>query len=136
MRESLGIQTVKAAPLSYMASVELRDVELPFEGFGHLILGGPGPALFYRIGDGLIRGCLDVPIALGPQARSLEALWDGFGPVVPEKMRPALRAALERGPSGWAINQFRPRALFGAGDVRLVGDSADMNKLQKLLRYL
>lgn len=123
VRESLGIQTVKAAPLSYMASVELRDVELPFEGFGHLILGGPGPALFYRIGDGLIRGCLDVPIALGPQARSLEALWDGFGPVVPEKMRPALRAALERGPSGWAINQFRPRALFGAGDVRLVGDA-------------
>ncbi len=123
VRKGLSGEAGDSAPLSYMASVELRDVELPFEGFGHLVLGGPGPALFYRIADGVIRGCLDVPIALGPKARSLEALWDGFAPVVPEGMKPALRAALERGPSGWAINRFRPRTTFGEGDVWLVGDA-------------
>ncbi|MCB9592757.1 MAG: FAD-dependent oxidoreductase [Sandaracinaceae bacterium] len=123
VRKSLRHSEGESAPLSYMAAVELRGVELPFEGFGHLVLGGPGPALFYRIADGLIRGCLDVPIALGPRARSTEALWDGFAPVMPEALRPALRAALERGPSGWAINRFRPRTTFGEGDVRLVGDA-------------
>lgn len=123
VRQHLDASATAGAPLSYMAALELRDVELPREGFGHLILGGPGPALFYRIGDGLIRGCLDVPIALGPHARSLEALWDGFAPVMPESLRPAMRAALERGPTGWAINRFRPRTFFGRDHVRLVGDA-------------
>ncbi len=123
VRKSLNVEEPASAPLSYMASVELRDVELPFEGFGHLVLGGPGPALFYRIGDGVVRGCLDVPIALGPESRTPAALWDGFAPVVPKSMRAALRAAIERGPSGWAVNRFRPRTTFGQGDVVLVGDA-------------
>ncbi|MBX3273184.1 MAG: FAD-dependent oxidoreductase [Sandaracinaceae bacterium] len=123
VRKSLGRDEGESAPLSYMAAVELRDVELPFEGFGHLVLGGPGPALFYRVSDTTIRGCLDVPIALGPRARSLEALWAGFAPVVPEALRGPLRTALERGPSGWAINRFRPRTTFGEGDAWLLGDA-------------
>ncbi|HJL16130.1 MAG TPA: squalene/phytoene synthase family protein [Sandaracinaceae bacterium LLY-WYZ-13_1] len=126
VRAGLGLEE-KSTPLSYMASVELRDVELPREGFGHLVLGGPGPALFYRIGDGVVRGCLDVPVALGPDARSPERLWDGFAPVMPPGLRTALRAALERGPNGWAINRFRPRSSYGArrggADVALVGDA-------------
>ncbi|MFK7986277.1 MAG: squalene/phytoene synthase family protein [Sandaracinaceae bacterium] len=113
----------RSVPLGYMAGVELRDVELPREGFGHVILGGPGPALFYRISDDVVRGCLDVPLALGPQARSREFLWDSFSPVVPAAMRPALRRALAEGPSGWAINRFQPRTSFGRGDVMLVGDA-------------
>lgn len=123
VRKALGLTSVKSANLSHMAAVELRDVELPFEGFGHLVLGGPGPALFYRISDGVVRGCLDVPIDLGPGARSLARLWDGFSPVVPDALRPALRAALERGPSAWAVNRFRPRTEFGRDDVALVGDA-------------
>nr|MDQ3035469.1 FAD-dependent oxidoreductase [Myxococcota bacterium] len=114
--------------LSYMAAVELRDtpgckVELPREGFGHVILGGPGPALFYRIGDDVVRGCLDVPVSLGARARTPAFLWDAFHPVLPPAMLPAFRAALERGPSGWAANRFRPRADFGSGSMALVGDA-------------
>ncbi len=126
-RKSMVRQSLRAeessALLSYMASVELRGVELPREGFGHVVLGGPGPALFYRISDDVVRGCLDVPVALGASARTREFLWDGFAPVVPEGLRAALRVALESGPSAWAVNRFRPRTFFGRGDVALVGDA-------------
>lgn len=49
--------------LSYMAGVMLEGVELPFEGFGHIFLGGPGPVLAYRIGIDRLRICVDVPIS-------------------------------------------------------------------------
>ncbi len=127
VRRSLALPE-SSSVLSYMASVELRGVTLPREGFGHVILGGPGPALFYRISEDVVRGCLDVPIALGAGARTREFLWDGFAPVMPEALRPALRTALESGPGGWAVNRFRPRTHFGRGDgsgpeVALVGDA-------------
>src|SRR5690606_4179581 len=77
VRKSLEFPA-SSAPLSHMASVELRGVTMPREGFGHVILGGPGPALFYRISDDVVRGCLDIPIALGARARTREFLWDGF----------------------------------------------------------
>jgi phytoene/squalene synthetase/2-polyprenyl-6-methoxyphenol hydroxylase-like FAD-dependent oxidoreductase len=122
VRQQLDLEDSSAA-LSYMASVELHGVTLPWEGFGHVVLGGPGPALLYRIGDDLIRGCLDLPIALGAGARSRDFLWDGFAPVFPESLRGALHQALERGPSAWAVNRFRPRNCFGRGRVALVGDA-------------
>src|SRR5947208_593223 len=73
--------------LSYMAGVELRGVELPREGFGHVVIGGPGPALLYRIGDDRVRACLDVPLAFGGAARTLQFLWDGFAPAFPPHLR-------------------------------------------------
>src|SRR5580704_1945962 len=51
-RRQLGFSD-NSVGLSYMASVDLCDLELPREGFGHVILGGPGPALLYRVGEGL-----------------------------------------------------------------------------------
>jgi phytoene/squalene synthetase/2-polyprenyl-6-methoxyphenol hydroxylase-like FAD-dependent oxidoreductase len=122
VRRSLGLPDASTV-LSSMASVELRGVTLPHEGFGHVVLGGPGPALFYRISDDVVRGCLDVPIALGSGARTREVLWDGFAPVLPESLRAALRDALERGPVPWAINRFRPRTAFGRDETALIGDA-------------
>ncbi len=126
VREKLGIPE-SSQILSYMASVELRGVTLPNEGFGHVILGGPGPALFYRIADDVVRGCLDIPLSYGSSARTPSFVWDAFSPVLPAAMRPSFRAALERGLSGWAANRFRPRTQFGktlgGGQVALVGDA-------------
>ncbi|UJR78358.1 FAD-dependent oxidoreductase [Sandaracinus amylolyticus] len=122
VRQALGYRE-NSTLLSYMAAVELRNCELPFEGFGHVVLGGPGPALFYRISDDVIRGCLDVPVSFGARARTPGFLWDSFHAVLPPKMVPAFRAAIERGPSGWAANRFRPRADFGRGETMLVGDA-------------
>jgi squalene monooxygenase len=122
VRQSLDVPE-NSSVLSYMASVELRDCELPREGFGHVVLGGPGPALFYRISDDVIRGCLDLPIALGAAARTRDFLWDGFAPVLPEQLRASFRAAIEHGPGAWAVNRFRPRTYFGKGRSVLVGDA-------------
>jgi squalene monooxygenase len=60
-RKALGIPN-DSKLVSYMAGVLLEDVELPFEGFGHVFLGGPGPAVAYRVAKNKIRICLDVPL--------------------------------------------------------------------------
>ncbi len=128
VRERLGIAD-HGTLLSYMASVELRGVTLPSEGFGHVVLGGPGPALFYRIADDVVRGCLDLPVSYGAGARAPAFVWDAFAPVLPPSMKAAFRAAVERGLAGWAANRFRPRAHFGReaapgrAQVALVGDA-------------
>ena len=128
VREKLGIAD-HGTLLSYMASVELHNLTLPAEGFGHVILGGPGPALFYRIADDLVRGCLDVPISYGAGARAPSFIWDAFAPVLPPSMKAAFRAAIEKGLSGWAANRFRPRTHFGReaapgrAQVALLGDA-------------
>ena len=128
VRERLGIPD-HGTLLSYMAAVELHGVTLPSEGFGHVVLGGPGPALFYRIGDDVVRGCLDVPISFGAGARAPSFIWDAFAPVLPPSMKLAFRASIEKGVAGWAANRFRPRTHFGReaepgrAQVALIGDA-------------
>lgn len=122
VRRALGIAN-NSTPLSFMASVELRDAELPFEGSGHVFLGGPGPALLYRIGPDRIRGCLDVPVGISAK-RDADFLYRGFAPILPASLRVALRRALDEGPVRWASNRFRPRSHFGTANVWLAGDAA------------
>lgn len=122
VRQSLGIED-HGTLLSYMACVELRGVRLPHEGFGHVVLGGPGPMLLYRIGGDRVRGCLDVPVEHGARSRSAGYLWEAFGPIFPPEMRDAFRDSLSQGPLAWAANRFRPRTHFGLGHVALVGDA-------------
>jgi len=109
------------AAVSHMAGVLLSDVHLPHEGYGHVMLGGPGPLLMYRVSEAHVRLCLDVPVGAG--ARSTEALWHGFGPVLPCALRPAFRDALEHGKVVWAANRLTPRTAYGEGQVALVGDA-------------
>lgn len=109
--------------LSYMASLELEEVTLPHEGFGHVLLGGPGPGLLYRVSPSKVRCCLDLPVQLGPGSRSVSFLWDAFSRVFPPGLRQALRSSIETRPVLWAANRFRPRSHFGQGHVTLVGDA-------------
>lgn len=122
VRQSLGFPD-HSSILSYMACIELRDVDLPFESFGHVILGGPGPMLLYRISENRIRGCLDVPLTEGPRSRTASYLWDAFANVMPAGTKEAFRDSLNRAPLVWAANRFRPRSHFGKGHVALVGDA-------------
>jgi squalene monooxygenase len=121
-RKVLGLGTHGQA-ISYMASVELRGVELPIEGYGHVVLGGPGPVLLYRIGPDLVRGCFDVPLTYDASRRNPAFLWDGYAAVLPVRLRQAFREALERGPVQWAVNRFAPRAAYGQDSTWLAGDS-------------
>jgi 2-polyprenyl-6-methoxyphenol hydroxylase-like FAD-dependent oxidoreductase len=122
LRSTLGGSAAVVA--SYMASVELRDIELPFEGYGHVILGGPGPVMLYRIDAERIRAAIDVPLELGRRARNSAFLWDGFRNVLPAELRDSFRAALERGPLLWAATQFCPLAIYARGGLAVVGEAA------------
>ncbi|UQA55160.1 FAD-dependent oxidoreductase [Polyangium aurulentum] len=112
-----------AATYSRMAGVLLRDATLPFEGSGHVFLGGPGPVLAYRLDHRTIRLCLDVPLSMRVQRSKEATLWDAFAPVLPEMLREPFRRALLTGEIGWATNQIRPRVDYGREGLALVGDA-------------
>ena len=113
-RKALGLRDDRV-PVSSTAGLLLTDAELPFEGFGHLLLSGPGPAFIYRIGPNQIRACLDMPPSKGvdpPRGSRTHAqdLWDAYSAVLPQALLPAFRRALESWPIAWAANYFRPRS--------------------------
>ena len=108
--------------LSHIAGLELEDARLPFEGLGHVFLGGPGPALLYRIDERRIRACLDLGSMSSNTERKTAALYAAFRQVLPSQLEPALRAAVQK-PLIWASTGVRARAFYGQRNVWLVGDA-------------
>ncbi len=121
VRAALG-QAPSSTPISYMMGVDLKDCRLPFEGLGHVIAGGLGPALLYRIDDSTVRACLDVPNWLGPGARKKQAVRDGFRSALPPQLTAAFEKGLENA-TPWAATRFQARTFFGRGRVWLAGDA-------------
>ena len=121
-RSHLGLPD-NSTPLSWMAGVELRDVTLPFEGYGHVILGGPGPILLYPIGPGRARACIDIPLDRCPARRDTALLWRMFLPVLPRCLVASFREALQAKRVVWTSIRFRPHANHGRGNVALIGDT-------------
>ncbi|MCA9549745.1 MAG: FAD-dependent monooxygenase [Myxococcales bacterium] len=121
--QALGLEK-NTTSYSRMAGLLLFDVDMPFEGYGHVFLGGPGPALAYRIAHDRIRVCLDVPLTTTVNRDRAATLWDGFAPVFPKALRQSFRRALESGEIQWAANQIRPRGEYGREGLVLVGDAA------------
>jgi 2-polyprenyl-6-methoxyphenol hydroxylase-like FAD-dependent oxidoreductase len=107
---------------SRMAGLLVEDAELPFEGYGHVFLGGPGPILAYRIDDRSIRLQMDVPLSLRLRRDRQAALYEAYAPALPERILPAFRRALA-GNITWATNQIKPRTNFGRDGVANVGDA-------------
>jgi squalene monooxygenase len=122
VRRSLGLPS-QLTCLSHMAGILLEGAELPEENYGHILMGGPGPVLMYRIGPAAIRACIDVPRRGFTPGRAREYLWQAYAPWFPASMRAAFAAALERGEPSWAATQFRPRDHYGRGRVALAGDA-------------
>jgi len=122
VRKSIG-GSEQADLVSHMAGVEIHDCTLPFEGYGHVLLGGPGPILLYRIGPNTVRACIDLPASHPTAKRDARYLWDAFAPRFPESIRPAFKRALEGERVVWACNRFSPRDLYGKDRVALIGDA-------------
>ena len=118
-RKCLGLPSDRTL-ISYMAGLLLEDTELPSEGFGHVVLGGPGPALLFRVSARHLRLVLDVPVAAKKDAIYL---WEAYSPVIPEAVLPAFRRALQSQAIVWASNERRPRTHYGRDDLVLVGDA-------------
>jgi len=118
-RTALGLEA-ETQTISRMAGLRLSNVELPFEGYGHIFLGGPGPILSYRIRPDEVRICIDVPMQL---AIDPATLWDAYSRILPEKMRGAFRDSLREGGIQWAANQVRARSSYGRPGLCLIGDA-------------
>lgn len=114
-----------ATAMAFTAGVELRDVQLPYEGYGHVLVGGPGPVLMYRIDPDRVRACFDVPLRVAGKLRrgDTEALWETYRSVLPPQIVDAFRKALDEKRVQWAAAGFKPRAHYGRGNVALAGDA-------------
>jgi 2-polyprenyl-6-methoxyphenol hydroxylase-like FAD-dependent oxidoreductase/phytoene/squalene synthetase len=122
VRKQLG-GPERGTPVSWMAGVLLEGAELPYEGMGHVVLGGPGPVLAYRISETEIRLCIDVPLADGQVRMDTAALLAAYGPHLPEPMRRPFQEALAARRPAWAALRVMPRRFFGTDGVLLVGDA-------------
>lgn len=112
-----------AGTYSRMAGLLLKDASLPFEGYGHVCLGGLGPLLAYRIDERTIRVCIDVPLSLDVRTDLEPVLYEAYAAALPDDLLPAFRRALRERALAWASNQIRPRASFGRPGFALVGDA-------------
>lgn len=122
VHQALGVSQ-GASTYSRMAGLILEDAVLPEEGYGHVLLGGLGPVLAYRLDRRRIRMCLDVPLALRVDRDRSAVLWDAYRVVIPAPLLPAFRAALVGGEIAWASNQIRPRVELGREGLALIGDA-------------
>ena len=123
VRPALGLSR-SSRLISYMAGVLLRDIELPFEGFGHVILGAAGPILLYRVGPNLVRASIDVPAnAQKGKKRWVSMLRDEYAPYLPESIRDEFVRAITEDELAFRANRYRARMHYGNEKLSLVGDA-------------
>ena len=122
-RQWLGLPARFGSQVSAMAGVTLEGAELPFEGFGHVLLGGPGPVLVYRIGADRLRACLDIPLCAPRGPSAARYLWESYQGAFPPQLRAGFRSALLERPVAWAANRVAQRACYGRADLALIGDA-------------
>ncbi len=122
VRRSLGLWT-SPRNCSRMMGIALHGVTLPLEGYGHVICGGPGPILIYRLGDDAVRVIVDVPSEYSPQDL-VAVMSDSYAGWMPETLRPAFFEALRERRFLAAANALRPRATYGSPRRVLIGDAA------------
>jgi squalene monooxygenase len=121
-RRLLGLPD-SSVGISFIGGIILHDTDLPVEGYGHVITGGPGPITLYRIGAGRVRICLDIPATATALRHDTNALYDAVAPVLPPAIAMALAASLETRNPAWIETRFRTRTEYGSGNVALVGDA-------------
>ena len=122
VRRSLG-WTTKPTTCSRMIGVMLNGVQLPMEGYGHVVCGAPGPIFMYRLNDNSIRINLDVPLSCSPR-RTTDLLLDSYTPLLPEVIRPEFRKMVHERRFHSTANTFSPRISYGRPRRVIIGDAA------------
>lgn len=123
VRRSLGLPPNRLT-CSRMIGLAIEDVTLPFEGYGHVLLGGPGPVLLFRLDEGRVRVVVDVPLDHWTPRDRMGLLADSYADVLPAAVRDGFLAALRKGDFKAATNELRPRSTYGTSRRVLVGDAA------------
>ena len=122
VRRSLDL-SMNPMTSSQMLGVTLHDVDLPFEGFGHVVLGGPGPILIYGLANGCIRVHVDVPLDRWAPKDRIGFLSESCAGLLPGGLGPAFVEALQAGRFHATANQLRPRVTYGNPRRVLIGDA-------------
>ncbi len=123
VRRSLGLST-SPTTCSLMVGILLEDAELPVEGYGHMLCGGPGPILMYPLGGKRVRVLLDVPPERWAGPDRVETMASACGALMPEALRPSFAKAVRGGEFSVAANGVKPRISYGQPRRVLVGDAA------------
>jgi len=122
VRRSLGLDT-QTRTCSRMIGLTLKGVSLPFEGYGHVVSGAPGPMLLYRLSEDRVRAVIDIPLDHAPQEWK-GLLSDSYARWVPKTLRSAfIEAWSEQGVQA-AANVISPRLTYGTSRRVLIGDAA------------
>ena len=123
VRKSLGLSTDPML-CSRMLGVTIDGASPPFDGYGHVVLGGPGPILIYGLADGCVRVIVDLPLDRWMPRDRIAFLSESCAGLLPGTLGPAFVEALRAGRFHAAANQLRPRVTYGSPRRVLIGDAA------------
>ena len=123
VRQSLGL-SVTPATCSRMVGVMVAGANLPVEGYGHILLGAPGPILMYSTGAEYVRIIVDVPLDHWTPRDRAALLSESYADLMPETIRAAFVDAVQAGNFTAAANELRPRVSYGTSRRTLIGDAA------------
>lgn len=122
IRKSLGLLSSRAT-CSRMVGVMVDGENLPLKGYGHVLLGGPGPILMYQLGDRRVRVIADVPLDHWIARDRIRMLLESYAPLLPAPLRGGFIEALHKGDYHAAANEIRARTTHGNSNLVLVGDA-------------
>ena len=122
IRKSLGLPTGRTT-CSRMVGVIVEGEHLQLKGYGHVLLGGPGPILMYQLGHDRVRIIVDVPLDHWIPRDRLGLLSEAYADLLPEQLRSGFVEALRSGKFHAATNEIRARTTHGNSNLVLVGDA-------------
>ena len=123
VRKSLGLST-NLETCSRMVGVVVEGIDLPLKGYGHLLLGGPGPILMYHLADQRIRVIVDVPLNHWIPRDRISMITESYASLLPDAIRTPYLESLRRGNFHVAANELKPRFTYGNSKRVLIGDAA------------
>ena len=123
VRRSLGF-SMNPVLYSRMLGVTINEADLPFEGYGHVVLGGPGPILIYALADDCVRVIVDIPPDRWSPRDRVGFLSESCAGLLPGALGPAFVEALRAGQFHAAGNQLSPRITYGNSRRVVIGDAA------------
>ena len=123
IRRSLGLP-VERTTCSRMIGLVVDGVDFPHEGYGHVILGGPGLILMFGLGANRLRIIVDVPLDHWTPRDRTAMLAEVYAGLMPDGVRGAFVDGLRRGNVQAAANELQPRVTYGNSRRVLIGDAA------------
>ncbi len=126
VRRSLGLPT-KRTSCSRMVGFELngssQETNLLQEGYGRVVLGGPGPMFIYRLNSDSVRIHVDIPLRFPPE-QTVDLLLNNCAPLLPQEWQHEFTRLVQERRFHTTGNGLNPRFSYGSSRRILLGDAA------------